>query len=291
MPASALLMVLLAGLIHALWNIAAKKAGGDLRFMFLTSVVLMVFWAPLGVWMGWDVVPSWGLREWALVILSAVLHLLYFGVLLRGYRMADLTVVYPLARGSGPLISSLVALFLLDETLGPVGALGLLAIVGGVFLIAGGPKMWRQGQDPALSERLHTGLRYGLLTGVFISSYTLVDGYAVKVALMAPILVDYVGNLVRLALLAPWALRQPWGGIWASQGRYAMVVGVVSPVSYVLVLYAAQMAPLSHVAPAREVSMLFAALIGGHLLGEQDRLPRLLGAALIALGVVSLGLS
>ncbi len=291
MPASALLMVLLAGLIHALWNIAAKKAGGDLRFMFLTSVVLMVFWAPLGVWMGWDVVPSWGLREWALVVLSAVLHLLYFGVLLRGYRMADLTVVYPLARGSGPLISSLVALFLLDETLGPVGALGLLAIVGGVFLIAGGPKMWRQGQDPALRERLHTGLRYGLLTGVFISSYTLVDGYAVKVALMAPILVDYVGNLVRLALLAPWALRQPWGGIWASQGRYAMVVGVVSPVSYVLVLYAAQMAPLSHVAPAREVSMLFAALIGGHLLGEQDRLPRLLGAALIALGVVSLGLS
>ncbi|MEY2772001.1 MAG: hypothetical protein RIQ38_2420 [Pseudomonadota bacterium] len=291
MPASALLMVLLAGLIHALWNIAAKKAGGDLRFMFLTSVVLMVFWAPLGVWMGWDVVPSWGLREWALVVLSAVLHLLYFGVLLRGYRMADLTVVYPLARGSGPLISSLVALFLLDETLGPAGALGLLAIVGGVFLIAGGPKMWRQGQDPALRERLHTGLRYGLLTGVFISSYTLVDGYAVKVALMAPILVDYVGNLVRLALLAPWALRQPWGGIWASQGRYAMVVGVVSPVSYVLVLYAAQMAPLSHVAPAREVSMLFAALIGGHLLGEQDRLPRLLGAALIALGVVSLGLS
>jgi len=291
MPASALLMVLLAGLIHALWNIAAKKAGGDLRFMFLTSVVLMVFWAPLGVWMGWDVVPSWGLREWALVVLSAVLHLLYFGVLLRGYRMADLTVVYPLARGSGPLISSLVALFLLDETLGPAGALGLLAIVGGVFLIAGGPRMWRQGQDPALRERLHTGLRYGLLTGVFISSYTLVDGYAVKVALMAPILVDYVGNLVRLALLAPWALRQPWGGIWASQGRYAMVVGVVSPVSYVLVLYAAQMAPLSHVAPAREVSMLFAALIGGHLLGEQDRLPRLLGAALIALGVVSLGLS
>lgn len=287
MPASALLMVLLAGLIHALWNIAAKKAGGDLRFMFLTSVVLMVFWAPLGVWMGWDVVPSWGLREWALVVLSAVLHLLYFGVLLRGYRMADLTVVYPLARGSGPLISSLVALFLLEETLGPAGALGLLAIVGGVFLIAGGPKMWRQGQDPAL----HTGLRYGLLTGVFISSYTLVDGYAVKVALMAPILVDYVGNLVRLALLAPWALRQPWVGIWASQGRYAMVVGVVSPVSYVLVLYAAQMAPLSHVAPAREVSMLFAALIGGHLLGEQDRLPRLLGAALIALGVVSLGLS
>ena len=68
------------------------------------------------------------------------------------------------------------------------------------------------------------------------------------------------------------------------------MVGAISPVSYVLVLYAMQVAPLSHVAPAREVSMLFAALIGGHLLGEGDRLQRLLGAAAIAAGVMALAL-
>ena len=78
--------------------------------------------------------------------------------------------------------------------------------------------------------------------------------------------------------------------LWRQQWRYAMVVGIFSPVSYVLVLYALQVAPLSHVAPAREVSMLFAALLGGHLLGEKDRGLRIAGAALIALGVMALGM-
>jgi len=76
---------------------------------------------------------------------------------------------------------------------------------------------------------------------------------------------------------------------WQREWKYAFIVGGISPISYVMVLYAMQMAPLSHVAPAREVSMLFAALIGGHLLGEGDRLLRLCGAACIAAGVIALG--
>jgi multidrug transporter EmrE-like cation transporter len=115
MPLSALALVVLAGFIHACWNIAAKKAGGDVRFIAFTSVVLMVFWAPVGLWVGWAQVPAWGLLEWGLVLASALLHIVYFIVLLRGYRLADLTVVYPLARGSGPLLSSMVAIFLLGE--------------------------------------------------------------------------------------------------------------------------------------------------------------------------------
>ena len=135
-------------------------------------------------------------------------------------------------------------------------------------------------------------MAYGLLTGVFIASYTVVDGYAVKFALMSPILVDYMGNLARLALLAPAVLRDRPAAraLWNRQWKYAVFVGVISPVSYVLVLYAMQTAPLSHVAPAREVSMLFAALIGGQLLGEGDRLLRILGATFIAAGVMALAL-
>ncbi len=136
-------------------------------------------------------------------------------------------------------------------------------------------------------------MAYGLLTGVFIASYTLVDGYAVKFVLMSPILLDYVGNLVRMLLLAPAVLRDRVATLqhWQMQWKYAVFVGIVSPVSYVLVLYAVKIAPLSHVAPAREVSMLFAALLGGQLLGEGDRLARLLGAALIAVGVMALALT
>ena len=252
----------------------------------------MVAWAPLGLFLAWQQVPSWGIVEWALVCVSGVFHTIYFIILLRGYRKADLTVVYPLARGSGPLLSSMAAIALMGEQLSALGGLGIVAVAGGVFLIAGGPGLFKAIHSPEQTLRIRKGVFYGLLTGVFIASYTVVDGYAVKVALMSPILVDYMGNFVRLGLLLPAMLRDPQQvrRQWKLQWKYATMVGIVSPVSYVLVLYALQLAPLSHVAPAREVSMLFAALIGGHLLGEGARVSRFMGAASIALGVAALAL-
>jgi len=291
-PASSLALVVLAGLIHAVWNIAAKKAGGDVRFATFTGVLMALLWAPLGIWLGWDVLPTWGAVEWAFVLVSGILHVIYYIALLRGYRKADLTVVYPLARGSGPLLSSLVAILLLGERITVLGMAGIAAVVAGVFFIAGGPAMFRAAHDPAKRARIHSGMRYGLITGVFIAAYTVVDGYAVKVVLMSPILLDYYGNFARLVFLVPTVLRDRATAAehWRKQWKYAVLVATVSPISYVLVLYAMKTAPLSHVAPAREVSMLFAALIGGHLLGERDRLARLAGAALIAFGVMALAL-
>ncbi|MFN3732593.1 DMT family transporter [Comamonas testosteroni] len=295
MSLQAFTLIILAGLIHSGWNIVAKKAGGDARFSLYTAICNAIIWLPLGWWLGKDVVPHWGWMEWAFVTASAVLHVAYFVVLLRGYRVADLTVVYPLARGSGPLISSLVAVMFLGEQISTLGAAGIAGVVLGVFLIAGGPRMIitiREGQNAEARQRVLAGLYYGLLTGMFIASYTVVDSYAVKVLLMSPILVDYVGNLIRLVILAPLAARD-WPEtkrLWRLQWRHAALVAFFSPIAYVLVLYAVQSAPISHVAPAREVSMLFAALIGGRLLGEGDRALRIAGAVMIALGVTALGL-
>jgi drug/metabolite transporter (DMT)-like permease len=178
----------------------------------------------------------------------------------------------------------------LGEHMGALGAAGVLAVTFGVFLIAGGPGLWKQAHDPAQRQRVRTGLRYGAMTGALIAGYTLVDGYAVKVMLISPIVVDYFGNAFRVPFLLPAALRDPAGfkDALRTQWRYALIVAAISPLGYVLVLYAVQMAPLSHVAPAREVSMLFATLIGGKLLGEGERGWRLAGAACIAAGVVSL---
>jgi len=292
MPASALALVVLAGLIHAVWNIAAKKAGGDARFAAFTSMMGTVIWAPVAAWFGWDVLPGWGVVEWRFIAVSGVLHVLYYVILLRGYRKADLTVVYPVARGSGPLLSSLVAILLFHERITAFGLLGIAGVVAGVFLIAGGPALFRAAHDPARKAMVHKGMAYGLATGVFIASYTVVDGYAVKLLMMSPILLDYFSNFVRLGFLAPVVLRDrpAAAALWRSQWKYALVVALISPIGYVLVLFAMQVAPLSHVAPAREVSMLFAALIGGHLLGEGDRLLRIAGAACIAFGVMALAL-
>lgn len=310
METSAFLLVILAGLIHALWNIAAKKAGGDVRFAGFSSLIMAVIWAPVGLYVGWDVVPTWGWLEWGFIAASGILHVLYFITLLRGYRKADLTVVYPLARGSGPLISSTIAILFLGEHLTLIGGAGVVAVVAGVFLIAGGPKLMRvlrQAQQSNMSievrsvphdtdhhaqvQKIRKGIFYGLSTGLFIAAYTVLDGYTVKVLMLSPILVDYFGNFIRIGLLLPALLRDTAATrrSWQKEWKYAFIVGAISPISYVLVLYAMQAAPLSHVAPAREVSMLFAALIGGHLLDEGDRLQRLLGALCIAAGVIALG--
>jgi len=289
-PASALALVILAGFIHACWNIAAKKAGGDVRFSFFCSVVMMVFWAPVGVWLAWQHMPAWGALEYSLVLASALAHTIYFIVLLRGYRKADLTVVYPLARGSGPLLSSMVAIVFLGEQISALGFSGIASVVIGVFLIAGGPGLFRNSHSVEKQKRVRKGMFYGVLTGVFIATYTVIDGYAVKIVFMSPILVDYIGNLARLAFLLPPVLRNPQEAraLWQQQWKYASFVGIISPISYVLVLYAMQVAPLSHVAPAREVSMLFAALLGGQLLGEGDRVARIFGALCIGYGVMAL---
>jgi drug/metabolite transporter (DMT)-like permease len=292
MSAQALALVLTAALLHALWNIAAKKAGGDKRFALITALMILLLWAPLGLSVGWAVVPHWSWEPWAIVLASALVHLAYFSTLLRGYRASDLTVVYPVARGSGPLLSSLGAVLLLGEHLGLLGVAGVVAVTFGVFLVAGGPGLWAKAHDPAQRQRVRAGLAYGALTGALIAGYTLIDGYAVKVMLLSPIVIDYFGNAFRVPFLLPLAWRDPVGFLdaWRAQWRYALVVALLSPLGYLLVLYAVQSAPLSHVAPAREVSMLFAAMLGGRLLGEGDRGWRLAGAACIAAGVLSLAL-
>ena len=197
-----------------------------------------------------------------------------------------------MARGTGPMLSSMFAILFLGEALSVAGGFGIIGVVGGVFLIAGGPSLWRAVRDPAKTARVRAGIGYGVATGVFIAGYTLIDGWGVKTLGMSPILIDYIGNLFRLVILAPFVLRDRPAlvGLWQRQWKMAFVIGTISPVSYVMVLYAMQVAPLSHVAPAREISMLFAALIGGKLLAEGDRGPRIAGAALIAIGVMALAM-
>lgn len=283
-PLAALALVLVAAVLHAGWNLVAKKVGGGDGFVLLGAVFTVTLWAPAAWWFG-EGVARWGPREWALVLASGVIHLVYFRTLLHGYRVADLTVVYPVARGTGPLVSSVAALAVFGERLGLAGGLGLAAVTGGVFLVAGGPRALAR-----RDARVNAGLAWGALTGLFIATYTVLDAYLVKVLLLSPILVDWFGNLVRIPFLLPWAARHPDELRIAlrTQWKGALVLAAISPLGYVLVLYAARIAPLSHVAPAREVSMLFAALAGGTLLGEADRGVRLLGAAAIAGGVVAL---
>jgi drug/metabolite transporter (DMT)-like permease len=308
----ALALVLSAAFIHAGWNLLAKKTGGDIHFALLTTIGVIVIWSPVGLWFAWREAGGYGVLQWALIAASGAIHVGYYLCLLRGYRLGDLSVVYPLARGTGPLITAVTASWLLNEVLGVQGWLGVAGVVVGIVLIAGGPALWRSLRDDAKAgvhrrdhdhdrdqhRRLKAGVGYGLLTGVFIAAYSVVDGYAVKRGGVSPVLIDWLGSVARLVLLLPLVAlthRGRWhharvamGDAWRQTWRATLIISTISPVAYVMVLYAVTMAPLSQVAPMREVSMLFAALMGGTLLGERDAGVRLLGAACIAAGVIAL---
>ena len=294
MPAHALFLVLTAALLHALWNLAAKRWGGGPHFVLTCAIGVVIVWLPVVLWIGPGEVMGWSLAMWGLVAASAVVHLLYFNCLVAGYRASDLTVVYPVARGSAPLLSALAAIVLLDERMGLTGALGLAGVVGGILVITMGPRLIGRGvahNAEAARRRLH-GIYWGAATGALIAGYTVIDAYAVKVLAVTPLLLDYFGNLLRVAMQLPVSLRK-MESFWPEVRRSwqgILAVAVLGPAAYMLVLYAVLEAPLSRVAPAREVSMLLAALLGGQLLGEGERGWRLAGAALIGAGVIGLAI-
>lgn len=289
----ALLLVLTAACTHASWNVLAKTAAHCRYFNWYYSVGASVLFAPLAWWMSRDFLPHASLAVFLALAATSVLHALYSECLQRGYRAADLSIVYPVARGTGPLISFVGAIFVLGEHPSLVAAFGAVLVVCGVLVLAGGRRLWVELRKPADARgTVVAGLYWGGITGLLIAAYTLNDGYAVKVLLVPPILVDYVGNCFRAFALAPQALRRldvvadEYPRYW----KQALGVSVLGPTGYILVLYAMTMAPVSHVAPAREMSMMIGAWFGARLLGEGQAMQRVIAAGLIVGGVAALAL-
>jgi drug/metabolite transporter (DMT)-like permease len=282
MPSIALAAVLLAAFTHALWNLAAKRAAGSRHFIWLYSVGSVLFYTPAVVWVVVHERPDFGIEHWLALGATAVLHLCYSLMLQAGYRASDLSLVYPLARGSGPLLSFFAAALLLGERVTWLSVVGVVLVVLGILLVAG---LMR---EPHKAPR--AGILYGLGTGVFIAAYTINDGYAVKVLLISPFVVDYAGNLFRIIVLTPGVLRDRTGIAREAREFFmpAAVVSVLGPLGYILVLFAMKIAPISHVAPARELATLIGAYLGARLLKEKAAPSRIAGAACIVAGVVSL---
>ena len=282
-----LALVVLAALIHATWNLLAKRAASaGPAFVFFSGVVSSVVYAP---WVAWEL--STGAMAWSLpigvcIIVSGALHLVYFLCLQRGYQVADLSVVYPVARGSGPLLASIGAFILLGEPPTIAGIAGLAAIVTGILLISTDGRLSRFGQPDAIR-----GVRWGVATGGLIASYTVVDGYAVKLLGIHPVVLDWCGIVSRLLMQLPWLLknRREAAGRMRGHWRLALAVGALSPLSYILVLQALRLgAPLSVVAPVREMSMMVGAVFGIVILGERAGPWRITGCAVLLAGVVLL---
>lgn len=287
----ALGLVLAAGLLHATWNLLAKRAGNEASgpaFVWLYSALSAVIFAPVTA----GVVVLDGAHVGASGLLfmfgTGILHVGYFLSLQEGYRVGDLSVVYPLARGTGPLLASGAAIFLFGERPDPIAVAGILLIVTGVFLLA-----WEPGGDGGSAKQRRLGIAFGLLTGVFIASYTLWDKYAVSDLLLSPILYYWASLMVETVVLLPVALRrkEEVRAVWRACRPEALGVAVLSPLAYMLVLTALVFAPVSHVAPAREIGILFGTLMGGRVLAEGGLGRRLVASLFMVLGIIALAVS
>lgn len=280
MSGEALALVLTAALLHATWNLAIKGVTGDrVAFIWCYIVASSVIWAPIGLVWVWATGerPTWW---WLLgAAVSGALHVVYQLVLQRGYAEGDLNLVYPIARGSGPLLTFLVAVTLLGQRPGPAEVAGVAGVVSGVLLISLGGR--------AVHPR--EGVAWGLATGTTIAAYTLWDNHSVNGLDVPPVPYFVLGLLLQLPLLAV-LLRQradpvPVRRVWASARTPALTVAVLSPLAYLLVLRAMQLAPVALVAAARESSIVVGAAFGWLVLREPRPARRLVGAVVVLAGI------
>lgn len=281
---AALALVLAAAFAHASWNLFLKKARGGPAFMTLAAAAAAVIWAPAAA-------AEWWLKGYVFepihlvpIVASAAVHAGYFLLLDRGYRFGDLSVVYPLARATGPILTIVIAVAVLGERPGPIALGGALLVVAGAYLLTGNPLR-------LLSRDRPRGTSFALLTGATIALYTVIDKLAVSTFLVPPIVYDWSCVALRVFIFALVALRGGRNAIaesWRLDRRAILAVAILSPLAYILVLMAMVFTPVSLVAPAREMSILFAALMGAHFLKEGDATRRLIAAASIVIGIIGL---
>ena len=283
MPIAVIALIVGSACIHATWNLLAKRAGSNTAFTAVLVWVATIAYAPIaGIW--WmATLPAVGLAEIGVIGVSAIFQVAYFVLLNRAYRAGDISLVYPVARGSGPLFTLVGAVLLLGER--P----SLLAI-GGVALIGLGVLVLSSA-NAGLAARNHTtAIWLALAVGLSIASYSLWDKLAVSQRHIHPLLVNWGVNCCVALALTPYALRHAdqLRAVWTRHRRAVVAVGLLNPLAYLIVLFALTIAPVSSIAPMREISIVLGTFLGARVLHEPVGPRRLIGAGVLTAGVVSL---
>lgn len=292
MSLTALCLVILAALVHATWNYFLKKANANRSFWWVVYCITAIVTVPALYFYNPHAFDNITAIGWLVICLSAPIHVCYGVVLQQGYKKSDYSIVYPTARGTGPLISVLAAIAFLGNTPTVWGWLGISSILVAIVLLA----MPSQEGD-ARNLRVKEGVFWGMLTGLFIAGYTFCDAWAVQQATgLTPLTFYFPSILVRSLVFAPFIVtRNGWQDevkelFTTSRIRKSLVVVCVgSPLAFLLVLYAMTMAPLAYVAPTREVGMMIGVVVGGLLLKERLSIKRVMGVIGMTLGVIMIG--
>ena len=290
MTGLSLALVLLSAVAHASWNLLLKYGRNQEVFVWWLQIAIIVLLAPLAMIIVWqDPIEGPG---WWFIIGTSLLHVLYFLFLSRGYVHADLSLVYPLARGTGPALVPVLGVVLLDERVSGLAIAGITAIVGGVFTVYWWGQVSQILADPFKLLR-EPGTRYALLTGLTIAGYSVWD--KVGVGYVNPLLYMYLLSLGTALGLAPYMVWRHGIGTMRRELKFNLAsivaAGMLTFTAYAMVLSALRLSRVSYVSPVREVGIVFSVLLGVVVLKEPFGRGRITGSVLIALGVLLIALA
>jgi uncharacterized membrane protein len=274
MTLPAFLLVVVAAVLHACWNLAAKRASGNIGVFWLGLCLASTLLLP-AVWLSGLPVEPAGMPY---IVATALIHTAYFSLLAASYRHGEISVVYPLARGSGVAGTALIAAIFLDEPVSVTGTIGILSVTAGILFL---------GLRELVSQGTPHSCILALLVGVTIVGYSVVD--KLGVGLLHPLV--YITGLVTGAalFLTPYVLlryKDECRAAWARHKGLSAWVGLGVVATYLLVLFAFQMGSVSYVVAVRELSIVVVAILSVTVLREPLTLPRCLSTTAILVGVV-----
>jgi drug/metabolite transporter (DMT)-like permease len=273
MPATALALALGAAFLHAFWNLLVARAQDIEATTAIALVVGIVAFAPVAA-LAWEAES----QVWPFLAVTSLLQLAYFVLLTAAYRRADLSFVYPIARGSAPVIVLVAALVILGESASASQVIGVLTVAGGVLLVRG-----IGGRASAYD------LALALAVGTSIAAYTLVDSRGIEYA--SPIVYQELSMIpAALGFLLLTLRRRGGSAVRAAVGPASVVAGLATFGAYILVLAALSRAPAAPVAAVRETSVVIATALAIPLLHERVSPARLAGAVVVVLGVLLLAI-
>jgi drug/metabolite transporter (DMT)-like permease len=286
MSVPALLLVLAAALLHAIWNALAKRGDDPLVFLWSSFTLATLVLAPVAG----GVMARQGFSAHAIpfVVATVALHAVYFYSLGRSYGAADFSVVYPVARGLGVALVPITAFVFLDERLSAFGAFGVGLVALGIATLSVAAVTRVDGRR---LPRLGAGTGWALLTGLTIGFYSIVD--KAGVAHLHPVPYIFFLGAGSSALLAPVLLARPdrLRSEWARHRGRILIAATMNLTAYLLVLFAFRLSKAAYVVAGRELSIVLSTVIGAVWLGEARFGSRLLGAAIILAGVVCIALA
>ena len=283
MDLAALALVLGSAFLHSGWNLMAKRSLDQGVFLWLAIIAGLIVYAPaVAVLLPQHPVSGEG---WLFIAASAVIHVFYFLFLGGALSRTDLSVAYPLARGTGPLFVLVIALVFLGEAPTGPGLGGVLLVIAGVYLLNMPRLTLRALAGPFRALITTPGTRYALLTGLTIGIYSVLD--KAGVTRVNPMLYMWFWVLGTALLMAPVYLRRPARVVSTLRIEYRWMIaaGILLFGAYTMVLTAMTWSIVTYVSAARETSILIATLYGALLLKERVGRVRVVGALILALGV------